>query len=251
MRVKGNKPYEVRIKTDNRPVAINITVGTSPANVLSINGFNENSPNTMLFSRDAEPGEKKAYRFGVPMTGKFLTVLIFSEKPQYDFDVFKVEVSPITEFKSLDFKFDKKTEEFQAFVKKFSFEFFNYMPGTYTDKKKQFRIKIVEEITDTPARYASVADVIEVSKAAFDLVSVPIRTILISHEYAHKAMNRNIDDEFEADINSLKLFLDMKYPVIEGWYAFQMLTPGIYSKERQKNAEEWLDAYESKLMFDE
>jgi len=105
-----------------------------------------------------------------------------------------------------DFKFDKKTEEFQAFVKKFSFEFFNYMPGTYTDKKKQFRIKIVEEITDTPARYASVADVIEVSKAAFDLVSVPIRTILISHEYAHKAMNRNIDDEFEADINSLKLF---------------------------------------------
>lgn len=251
MRVRGNKTYEVRIKTDYKPVAVRITVGTSPSNILIINGINENSTNTVLFSRDAEPGAQKAYHFGVPVTGKFLTILIFSEKPQYDFDVFKIEALPIRYFKSLDFKFDRKTEEFQSFVKSFSFNFENYMPGIYTDKKKQFRIKILDQITDTPARYASVADVIEVSKEAYDLISVPIRTLLISHEYAHKAMNRNMDDEFEADIHSLKLFLDMKYPVIEAWTAFQMLTPGIYSRERQKNAENWLDAYESKLMFDE
>ena len=50
--------------------------------------------------------------------------------------------------------------------------------------------------------------------------TVPMRMAILLHEFAHFYLNENIDDEIEADLNGLLVYLGLGYPRIEGYQAF-------------------------------
>jgi hypothetical protein len=47
-----------------------------------------------------------------------------------------------------------------------------------------------------------------------------MRFAILCHEFSHFYVNDNMDDESEADINGLLIYLGLGYPRIEGYQAF-------------------------------
>jgi hypothetical protein len=83
----------------------------------------------------------------------------------------------------------------------------NYLPTLRNPKTGQ-------EVS-TPMRISSSTRVIEASQAKLVSMSVPGRFCIATHEYSHEYENKNPDDELEADINGLTIYLGMGYPKYE------------------------------------
>ncbi len=250
MRVKANDNYVGKIKTDEKPVYLSIKVGTSVNNTLIISAFDDEINNTFLFSREARPGNDKTYFFGVPKTGKFLNILIYSTSAEYDFDVKKIIVEPIENFKSMNLVVDETTKKFQDFIRQFSFLYGGIKEDSVVDKDRLFKIILLDEIADTPIRIGEVTNNIQISRRAFNSATVSQRSLMLCHEYSHNYLNKDPDSEFEADKNGLKVYLSMKYPVIEAYNTFLSLTPNMFSYERLVAAEKFLTQYNNKLLFE-
>lgn len=130
-----------------------------------------------------------------------------------------------------------ETVSFLKFAKKFAENASNFtagdkVPHIYRSEDGQFTIDYYLRIRDrktgrfvsTPARIGHNSGVIEVSKKAFLKYSVPMRVIILLHEFSHKwlnpKINRKISYETGADINALNIYLSEGYPFIEAHQAF-------------------------------
>ncbi len=71
------------------------------------------------------------------------------------------------------------------------------------------------EELDTPARIDMESKIIEVSQKHFIDYSVPMRMATLTHEYAHPYMNEDPDDESQADLNGLIVYLGLGFPRVE------------------------------------
>ena len=105
-------------------------------------------------------------------------------------------------------------------------------PHIYRSDDAKFHIDYFDIIRDkktgaiinTPARVGHQTGIIEVSKKDFLRYTVPMRMIILLHEYAHKHLNKDIgrpiDDEIGADVNALSIYLSLGYSPLEAHYAF-------------------------------
>ena len=93
----------------------------------------------------------------------------------------------------------------------------------YISYGTHFYIKYLPTIVDyetgqeltTPARVGD-DGLIEASQKFFVGYSVPKRMAILLHEYSHPYVNLNPDDESEADLNGLTIYLGLGYPRIDG-----------------------------------
>ena len=92
----------------------------------------------------------------------------------------------------------------------------------------------MEDELRTPARISKSNGRIQVSKKQFDKYTVPMRMAILLHEFAHFYLNENIDDETEADLNGLLIYLGLGYPRIEGYEAFLQVFEGSPTQENKK-----------------
>ena len=76
----------------------------------------------------------------------------------------------------------------------------------------------------TPARVGHTSGIIEVSRKHFLTYTVPMRILILLHEFSHKYLNHKIgratSDEVAADINALYIYLAHGFPDLEAHQAF-------------------------------
>jgi hypothetical protein len=58
-----------------------------------------------------------------------------------------------------------------------------------------------------------------------------MRMAILLHEFAHFYLNENIEDEIEADLNGLLIYLGLGYPRIDGYEAFLQVFEGTPSEQ--------------------
>ena len=90
-------------------------------------------------------------------------------------------------------------------------------------------------VEDTPARISQQSGLIEVSKADFLRYTIPMRLAILLHEFSHFYLNVNMEDEVEADKNSLILYMGLGYPRIDAYNVYLDVfegTPTELNKER-------------------
>lgn len=79
-------------------------------------------------------------------------------------------------------------------------------------------------VSTSPARIGHNTGIIEVSKLHFDRCTIPMRMIILLHEYSHKWRNPKIDleisDEVGADLNALYIYLGLGYSKVDAIYVF-------------------------------
>ena len=151
-----------------------------------------------------------------------------------------------------------QVRSFVNFATRFAFNAGSLPSGTYTSDDKQFVIKYLPTIQEngveqtTPARIDIDSGVIEVSKKQFRDFTVPNRMAILLHEFSHVYLNDNIDDEVEADLNGLLIYLGLGYPRIEAFEVFAktfLAAPTEQNKMRYQKIVNFIDNFESYNTF--
>jgi hypothetical protein len=130
--------------------------------------------------------------------------------------------------------------------------------GDYISDDKKFVIKFPAVIEDngveqaTPARIDIDTGIIEVSKKQFLDFTIPNRMAILLHEFSHVYLNDNVDDEVEADLNGLLIYLGLGYPRIEAFEVFAktfLNTPTEQNKIRFDRIKNFIDEFEKYNTF--
>jgi hypothetical protein len=106
----------------------------------------------------------------------------------------------------------------------------NGNPTSYETQSEAFRIVYFNVITHkgnpitTPARIGHKTGTIEASKKYFEKYTVPMRMIILLHEFSHKYKNnkvgKDISNEIAADVNALYIYLGLGFSKIDAIYVY-------------------------------
>lgn len=141
------------------------------------------------------------------------------------------------------------TKEFIGFAQQISARLPYLTEGDYFSKNEKFHIQVLEEIVghSTPARIHNDFGFIQVSKAKMGRNTVPMNMAILCHEYSHFFENDIQEDEIEADINGLTIYLGLNYPIMESHKSFTEVfahsdTP--QNRERYQYIYEYIDNFD-------
>jgi hypothetical protein len=122
---------------------------------------------------------------------------------------------------------------FETSDKKYSIKYFDIIRDVMTGKPMS-----------TPARIGHRTGAIEASKMKFDPYTIPMRVMILLHEFSHKFKNPKIgleiSNEFGADINGLYIYLGLGFSKIDAICVFAKVflkaqTPGNIARMRKIN----------------
>lgn len=232
------------IKTNKRPITIKFGVRTSSPQMIRIVASDLDKQNefpTYYENRKDIVNGYKEFEVKMPQSPKNVLLSVYNVanglRRNGEDRTFKVVNGKISNLVTCPIWMSPETVSFLKFAKKFAENASNFtagdkVPHIYRSGDGQFTIDYYLRIRDrktgrfvsTPARIGHNTGVIEVSKKAFLKYTVPMRVIILLHEFAHKwlnpKINRPISYETGADINALNIYLSEGYPFIEAHQAF-------------------------------
>ncbi len=240
------------IPSNGLPFTLVVGITTKKPQDLTITAKDYHKPNTYYINRNGKVDGYKEYELKFPQTPKVLDFYINNNRgnngKDEGFEVTKFEVQdcktyPLWADKDI-FNFVRFAQEFCANASILSAG--NAKPSIYRSNDGKFCIDYYNKILNkktgqfvsTPARVGHNTGIIEVSKSDFERYSVPMRMVILLHEFSHKYMNpkigKEISDETSADINALNIYLSLGYPSIEAQYAFLKVFRGANNDGNRK-----------------
>ena len=253
------------VPTRHEELTLLVKVKTFEPQKIRIKVIDAEQPYTTFTDRFRTVDGESIFFVRMPVSPKEAMVYIYNENNgnlQVGADP-SLEVVSITK-EPLEKKLDVidftngQVRSFVNFATRFAFNAGSLPSGTYTSDDKQFVIKYLPTIQEngveqtTPARIDIDSGVIEVSKKQFRDFTVPNRMAILLHEFSHVYLNDNIDDEVEADLNGLLIYLGLGYPRIEAFEVFAktfLAAPTEQNKMRYQKIVNFIDNFESYNTF--
>lgn len=256
-----------RIPTRYEEFTLLVKVKTSKPEKLHLIVSDENQPNTVFTDRWKTVDGECIFYIRMPVSGKSALINIFNQRygqrrkdEEDSFEV--VEIQKLTLEKKLDvIDFNNPNlRSFVNFATRFAFNAGNLPSGTYQSRDGKFTIEYVPTIIssktgkemETPARISKTSGRIQVSQKKFITSTVPMRMAILLHEYSHFYVNDDMNDETEADLNGLLIYLGLGYPRFEAHEAFLKTfidTPSYENKVRYDKIKNFIENFESKNMI--
>lgn len=180
-----------------------------------------------------EKGTRTIY-FSFPVSPKqlFIGCLNANNPNDESFEVVLME-APL---KTYNIDVNELTEKFLNMSIKFSqvcgYESANPMGRIFRNDSGEFELKyfpiitnrLTNEAMNTPARIGHESGIIEVAKCKMDKYTIPMREIILLHEFNHKWGNPKIglpiSSESGADILALYTYLGRGYPAVDALLVF-------------------------------
>jgi len=193
-------------------------------------------PNSKYVDRTIEvEGGKRTIELKFPESPQKLKIKVQVAKDVVVPPDFMVNIAE-TDLVTYNAYFDNAVKSFLAFVVPFC-QLCGYTPATQNGRiwrspSGMFNIKFFTQIRDymtgrvigTPARIGHQTGIIEVSKEKLDSYTIPMRLIILLHEFSHKYRNPKIglpiSHESGADINALYIYLSLGYSKVDAIYVF-------------------------------
>jgi hypothetical protein len=254
-----------KVPTRHEELTLLIKVSTSEPQTIRIRVLDADQPNTSFTDRYKTVDGESIFFVRMPISPQDALVSIYNEAngnlPLGQDNTFTVD--SITK-ESLDKKLDvidfsnPLVRSFVNFATRFSYNAGTLPTGTYLSDDKKFCIKYLPIIEDggqeqsTPARIDIDNGVIEISKKQFLDFTVPNRLAILFHEFSHVYLNDNVDDEVEADLNGLLIYLGLGYPRIEAFEVFAktfLNAPTELNKMRYDKIKDFIDNFEQVNTF--
>lgn len=225
------------LKTDGLPGTLLFTVYTKrkePIRIILRDKFNKYSK--YIDKTDKVNGEQRFF-LRLPLCPKNAELIVFNEaignKPKDVDTSFRISEPKLVDLKRKLNCFDSSNpviKNFVAFAEDFSKNASLISAGqsVYESEDGQFVIEYFNDIIDrktgdklnTPARISQGEGVIQIAKNKFLRYTIPMRLIILLHEFAHYYLNKDMSNEVEADLNALLIYLGLGYPRFEAFYAF-------------------------------
>lgn len=220
--------------TENQKLCLDITITCKGKRTFRVAASDYNKANSKYTDRTIEVDGKRTIYFSFPVSPKQIVIGVqdVNDRNFTDFDV-TIEERPLTTY---GVWLDEQTREFLQLALTFSqtcgFESADPKGRLITSKNKEFRIKYFPVIKDymsgtvlnTPARIGHKTGIIEISKRSFDRYTIPMRMIILLHEFSHKyknpTMGLEVSNEIGADINALYIYLGLGFSKIDAIHVF-------------------------------
>jgi hypothetical protein len=253
------------VPTRYEEITLLIKVRTYRPESIRIKVLDAEQPNTSFTDRYKTVDGESIFFVRMPISPKNALVSIYNEKNgnlAVGIDNTLLVESITTE--PLDKKLDvidfsnSNVRNFVNFATRFSYNASTLPTGTYVSDNKKFVIRyltIIEENGQeqtTPARIDIDNGTIEISKKQFLDFTIPNRMAILLHEFSHVYLNDNVDDEVEADLNGLLIYLGLGYPRIEAFEVFAKTfinAPSEQNKMRYDKIKNFIDDFEKYNTF--
>lgn len=249
-----HKIYE----TNNKPTCLNFTITCKGSKRFRIWAEELDKKNCKYADREINVDGSRTIYFNLPVTPAklFIGCKNVSNVNDTDFQVTIFE----TPCQSYEIFLDGEAKEFLDFATKFAQGCGTIEPspnGTYfKPKNSNFCIKYFPVIKDyqsgrligTPARIGHNSGIIEVAKVKFDRYTIPMRIVILLHEFSHKFRNPkiglSISNEVGADINALYIYLGTGWSKIDAICVFGKVFLKAQSNENIKRIRKLQDYIE-------
>ena len=262
---------EQKIYTGFDEMILRVRVKSEVAQDIFIVVKDSERQNTVLLDRFAPVGPGEHYDFLVPLPQcrRYVTLQLMDQNGGDTFEYIGFSKEPL--IKRLDI-IDFKTyhlQEFVSFIKKFCYNCGELRTNDAKNDQDYYKsreinphffIKYLDVITDhktgvplpTPAHINLGAPLIEVSKKYFKDYTVPGRVAILLHEYCHPYANTNPNDESEADLNGLIIYLGLGYPKWEAqqvWLQIFSNTDTVQNENREKMIHNFIEDFDNMQMI--
>lgn len=261
------------IPTNRQPITIVANISTISPQKIRIVARDATKPHSVYADRKRIVNGKDSLEIKMPKSPENTEIIIYNvnnptqDNYKYDDNSFSVKFDH-TALKTCPMFMSKEALSFIKFAQEFcdnagilsGDNYYNgrIVPSVYSSDDGQFSIHYFDKIIDkktgnfvgTPARIGHDSGIIEVSKSDFQKYSVPMRMVILLHEFSHKYMNpkinREVSYETGADINALMLYFALGYSEIEAHQAFLNVFRGANNEEnfkRYKIINDFIDRY--------
>lgn len=260
----------IRIPTNYEEFTLAVTVKSATGRPESIRIILKDAtmPNTVFTDRPKTVLDEFTFFIRIPVSGKLAELIIYNErtgnvpaKSDHTFEVLNVQKQPLQKkMDVVDFT-NPVIRSFVNFATRFCFNAGVLTSGMYKSDDEKFRIEYVPTILskrngaemNTPARISKVTGIIQVAQKKFVPMTIPMRMAILMHEFSHYYVNDDINNEIEADLNGLLIYLGLGYPRIEAYQAFVgtfIGTPSLENKKRADVIDKFIKDFENNnLMF--
>jgi hypothetical protein len=244
-----------------------IKLAVDTPTVVRIKIFDESKPKIVFTDRDKTVYDEETFYVRLPLTSNTLVISIYDDKrgnvpkeQEKNIKIISIDKTPLEKrLDVVDIK-NRTIAYFVDFAQRFCYNSAYLEAGkSYQSDDGEFLIELVPTIIGkngktlaTPARISKVTGRIQVSKKEFDTYTVPMKFAILCHEFSHFYLNENMDDESEADINGLLIYLGLGYPRIEGYQAFLkvfMESPSEQNKKRFDRIDAFIKNFEKNKMI--
>jgi len=255
-----------RIQTRYDEMCLCVKIACKQPTVVRIKIYDEAKPKIVFTDRYKTVSTTETFYIRMPITSNTVILSIYDDKKgntpneqEQNIEVVSIDKTPLEKrMDMVDIK-NRSVAHFVDFAQRFCFN----APYLETEKSYQsdngeFMIEYLPVIVNkdgrqltTPARISRVTGRIQVAKKQFDTYTVPMRFAILCHEFSHFYVNENMDDESEADINGLLIYLGLGYPRIEGYQAFLEVfkdAPNENNKKRFDKIDNFIKNFEKNKM---
>ena len=248
--------------SSNKKFSLNITIKCAGEKTFGVIAEDNGKPNSEYANRELTINGSRTIYLSFPVSPKQLQIKVWNCKDANDSD-FTVELEK-KELKSYDIWLDDETRDFLTLCVHFSqicgFERASQKGRRFTTEDKKFNIKFFDVIYDiktgnklsTPARIGHNSGVIEVAKYKFVNYTIPMRMIILLHEFSHKYKNPklglDISNETGADVNALYIYLGLGFSKIDAICVFANVFLKAQTKgniERMRKIMDYIQKFES------
>lgn len=236
-----------RITTNHSPVTLKVLIQTDSPQKVRLRVFDEENPKRVFTNRYKTITGEEALFVRMPLSPDKAIVEVISNKgivkqgEKEQFKLKSVEKQPLERRIDVGDISNGQIRSFVEFAQRFAFNMDELEPSVYTSADRNYYINLLPMIKgknggelNTPARISKRTGIIQVSKKAFEPMTIPMRLAILMHEFSHFYLNDTMDDEIEADLNGLLIYLGLGYPRIEAYQAFLETFKGVPS-EQNKN----------------
>jgi hypothetical protein len=259
---------QIDLPSNNFPFQLNIPVKSEYPVAMRVIAVDPMKPATKYADFFGKVDGKRTFELRLPVTPKRLKVVIFNPEvgdiPYGDDPSFALGDVKVSKLREYDVWWNQDTKNFYKFAVEFAqnagiLTAGDKKPHIYRSDDGKFTIdyynviydKASKKMLSTPARIGHNSGVIEVSKQKFLDYSVPMRLVILLHEYAHKYLNpklgREISYETGADIQGLYVYLGKGWSPIEAHKVFLKVFRNANNKpnhKRYKILRDFIDKYD-------
>lgn len=249
-----------RLPTRYEEFTLLIKVKTDKPEKIHLKVSDADQKNTVFTDRWKTVNGECSFYVRMPVSGKISLINLYNEKvgqhkEDNSFEVVEIKKIPLEKrLDVLDFS-NNDLRSFINFCTRFCFNAGILSSGTYKSSDGRFKIEYLPTIISsksgkelqTPARINKDNGVIQVSQKKFVPDTVAMRMAILLHEYSHFYVNKDIDNESEADLNGLLIYLGLGYPRFEGHEAYLktfISTPTEMNKVRYDKIKSFIDNFE-------
>ena len=207
------------IATQGKPVLLKVRIYAPSPCTVSLIGIDPSKPNSTYFNRGYGDSKNpfygaKEFYFPMPISPYNLKFIVKPSDPECVVEIKDYKVVPLDQVK-LYLKPDEQA--FLEFAVEFVVKAGSLSQGMYEneDEKNKFYINYLNDIVDyktkrsenTPARISRATGYIEINRSKFINYAIPVRLIMLLHEFMHWRLKTRI--ELECDYNALNIWLKL------------------------------------------